>query len=157
MADGVAFGLLLALFLVWSIGSGHWRGIVYEPQWLLWLKTIPWGPEILVTLLILFAAGAHMGIRSLAAKSLTPWIRKQQQRENLRGDLIKAFARNTRPWRPIFARSPAGWGSGVKRRLRKLTENCDSYVQTLNDRFTNPSGDGLSSDLVAPSATDEQN
>jgi GTPase SAR1 family protein len=156
VADGIVFGLLIALFLVWSIGSGHWRGLVYEPQWLLSLKTIPWGPEILVALLILVAAAAHVGIRRLAAKSLTPWLRRQEARGNLRGDLLQAFARNTRPWRPIFARSPIGWGSGARRRLHRITKDCDSYVQTLNDRFTNPSGDGLSSDLAEPTQTKGQ-
>jgi hypothetical protein len=102
----------------------------------------------LAALLILIGVAAHFGIRRLAAKSLHPWIRKQQKKEGLHGDLVKAFGRNTRSWRPIFASSPVGWGSGARRRLHKITEDCDSYVQTLNDRFTNPSGAGLSSDPV---------
>ena len=150
VADGIFFGLLLVFFLFWSIGSGHWKGLSYEPQWLLSLRTVPWGPDILATLLILIAVAAHVGIRRLAAKSLTPWICRQQKDEGLSGDLAEAFGRNTRPWRPIFVRNPVGWGSGVRRRLHKITEDCDSYVQTLNDRFTNPSGDGLDSDLVEP-------
>jgi GTPase SAR1 family protein len=150
VVDGIVFGLLFALFLVWSIGSGHWKGFVYEPQWLLALKTVPWGPEILSTLLILIAAAAHFGIRRLAARSLLPWIRKQQKKEGLRGNLVAAFERNTRLWRTFFARSPVGWGSGAKRRLHRVAEDCDSYVQILNDRFTNPSGDGLDSDLIEP-------
>lgn len=143
VADGILFGLLLAIFLVWSIGSGHWRGFVYEPEWLLALKTLTWGPEILAILLILTGVAAHFGIRRLAAKSLGPWIRKRQEKEGLQGGLIQAFERNTRSWRPIFAGSPIGWGSGAKRRLHRIMEDCDSYVQTLNDRFTNPSGNGL--------------
>jgi len=147
IADAIVFGLLLVLFLVWSIGSGHWKGFVYEPQWLLSLKTVTWGPEILATILILIAVAAHFGIRRLAAKSLAPWIRKQQKKEGLRGDLVEAFGRNTRLWRTIFAGSPVGWGIGVKRRLQRVKEDCDSYVQTLNDRFTRPSGDHLDSDI----------
>ncbi|MCG6860444.1 MAG: dynamin family protein [Chromatiaceae bacterium] len=150
VADGIVFGLLLAFFLVWSIGSGHWRGLVYEPQWLLALKTVPWGPEILATVLILSAVAAHAGIRRLAAKSLMPWIRRQQDKKDLRGDLSEAFGRNTRLWRPIFARSPVGWGAGTKRRLHRVTQDANLFIQTLNDRFTNPSGDGLDSDLREP-------
>ena len=156
VADGIVFGLLLAIFLVWSIGSGHWRGLVYEPEWLLTLKTIAWGPEILAVILILIGTAAHFGIRRLAAKSLGRWIRKQQKKEGLHGNLIEAFAYNTRSWRPLFARSPVGWGSRAKRRLHKITEDCDSYVQTLNDRFTNPSGDGLGSDLDEPEQAAQQ-
>ncbi|MEA3276322.1 MAG: dynamin family protein [Pseudomonadota bacterium] len=156
VADAIVFGLLLALFLVWSIGSGHWKGFVYEPQWLLALKTLPWGPEILATLLILIAVAAHFGIRRLAAKSLNRWTRKQETKEDLRGDLVEAFRRNTRLWRSIFARSPVGWGSGAKRRLHKVREDCDSYVQTLNDRFTSPSGNDLAAVQMAPEQTEEQ-
>jgi len=156
IVDGIFFGLLLVFFLFWSIGSGHWKGLSYEPQWLLSLKTVRWGPETLATLLILLGIAAHVGIRRLAAKSLIPWIRRQQKDEGLSGDLTQAFRRNTRPWRTIFARNPVGWGSGVRRRLLKITEDCDSYVQTLNDRFTNPSGDGLDSDPVEPTETTKQ-
>jgi GTPase SAR1 family protein len=148
VADGIVFGLLLVLFLVWSIGSGHWKGFVYEPEWLISLKTVPWGPETLLAALILIGIAMHVGIRRLAAKTLMPGIRKQQREVGIRGDLIEAFTRSTRPWRPLFAHSPVGWGGGVKQRLLRITEDCDSYVQTLNDSFTNPSGDGLDSDLL---------
>jgi len=146
IADGVAFGVLLVVFLVWSIGSGHWKGFVYEPQWLLALKTVPWGPEILATLLILIAVAAHFGIRRLAAKTLLSRIHSHQEDEGLRVDLVRAFERNTRLWRTIFSSVPIGWGRGAKQRLHRVTEDCDSYVQILNDRFTNPSGNGLDSD-----------
>jgi hypothetical protein len=82
-------------------------------------------------------------MRRLAAKSLLGWIRREAARQDLRGDLAGAFLRNTKPWRSIFARSPAGWGGGAKRRLNKIREDTNAYVQTLNDRFTNPSGESL--------------
>jgi hypothetical protein len=156
VADGIVFGLLLVLFLVWSIGSGHWKGFVYEPEWLISLKTVPWGPETLLAVLIMIGIAMHVGIRRLAAKTLMPGIRRQQREVGIRGDLIEAFTRSTRPWRPLFAHSPVGWGGGVKQRLLRITEDCDSYVQTLNDSFTNPSGDGLDSDLVEPAEPAER-
>ena len=73
-------------------------------------------------------------------------------KEDLHGDLTNAFAHNTRFWRSIFARSPAGWGAGAKRRLHKVRQDSNLYIQTLNDRFTNPSGDGLDKDLLEPEA-----
>jgi hypothetical protein len=139
--DAVVFGLLLAFFLYWSIGSGHWKGLSYEPEWLQTLKTIQYGPEGLAVLLALLGIGAHYWVRRLAAISVRPWVRKRAAAEpGLRGDLIAAFEVNTGKLRSVFAATVAGWGSGARRRLEQVRQNCDTYVQTLNDTFTNPSG-----------------
>jgi hypothetical protein len=45
-----------------------------------------------------------------------------------------------------------GWSGSTKRRLAKVREDANSYVQTLNDRFTNPSGEGL----TAPAAPEAE-
>ena len=58
-------------------------------------------------------------------------------------DLVRAFLRNTKPWRSIFARTPVGWGRLARKRLKRVLEDTDTYVQTLNDRFTNPSGEDM--------------
>jgi hypothetical protein len=65
---------------------------------------------------------------------------------------MAAFQRNIVPWRSIFARNPVGWSGSTKRRLAKVREDANSYVQTLNDRFTNPSGEGL----TAPAAPEAE-
>ena len=46
----------------------------------------------------------------------------------------------SRPWRGIFAKQPAGWGRRSRRVLEELSQQANFYVQSLNDRFTNPSG-----------------
>jgi hypothetical protein len=99
---------------------------------------------------VALAVAIHFGIRTLAAKSIARSLAPQPQEEDLRGDLAEAFGRNTRFWRSIFSRSPAGWGAGARRRLHKVRQDSNTYIQTLNDRFTNPSGDGLGSDLDEP-------
>jgi hypothetical protein len=138
--DAAVFGLLFILFEYWSISSGHWKGLSYEPEWLLTLKTVQWGPEILVGLLLVIGVVAHFGIRHLAALSVRPWVRKRAAAEDLRGDLVAAFQANTAKYRSVFFGGLAGWGPGARRRLEKVREECDTYVQTLNDGFTNPSG-----------------
>jgi hypothetical protein len=37
-------------------------------------------------------------------------------------------------------RKPAGWGRGAQRRLAKVLEDTNIYIQKLNDMYTNPSG-----------------
>jgi len=140
----VAFGSVFALFLTWSIQASHWKGGSYQAPWLEALAQVPFVPMILLTVIILLAIGLHFSIRNLAAKSLLGSLRKEASRAELRGDLVAAFLRNTKPWRSIFAHKPVGWGSSAKRRLNKIREDTNAYVQTLNDRFTNPSGESLS-------------
>ena len=139
--DGVVFGLLLALFEYWSISSGHWKGLSYEPEWLESLKAVRYGREILAGLLVAIGIGAHFGIRRLTALTVLPWVRKRAAEESgVRGDLVAAFRTNTGSLRSVFAASVAGWGRGTRKRLEQVQQDCDKFVQTLNDNFTNPSG-----------------
>jgi hypothetical protein len=138
--DIVVFGLLLAFFLYWSIGSGHWKGLSYEPGWLLTLKTVRYGPEVLAVLLAGLAVAAHFGVRHLAAMMVLPWVRRHAASEDLRGDLVAAFRTNTGKLHSVLLGGLVGWGPGARRRLETVREECDAYVQTLNDTFTNPSG-----------------
>jgi len=138
--DSLVFGLLLAFFLYWSIGSGHWKGLSYEPEWLLTLKTLRFGPELLAALLLALAVAIHFGVRRLAALALLPWVRRRAAREDLRGDLVAAFRANTGNLSSVFFGRVRGWGRGAQKRIERVREECDAYVQTLNDTFTNPSG-----------------
>ncbi|MCU7809462.1 MAG: dynamin family protein, partial [Candidatus Thiodiazotropha sp. (ex Semelilucina semeliformis)] len=56
------------------------------------------------------------------------------------GNPASAFLRSTKPWRSIFRKHPAGWGRKSRRQLREVVQATDTYIQTLNDQFTNPSG-----------------
>ncbi len=110
-----------------------------------WLEAMSTNPTFGISALIaaaLIVIGIHFGIRALAAKSLFGAIRRNAEAEGLKGEPAAAFRRSTRAWRSIFAKAPAGWGRGARKRLRKIIEDTDTYVQNLNDRFTNPSGDG---------------
>ncbi len=54
--------------------------------------------------------------------------------------LSRAFTRNTRMWRSIFAPDPVGWSGRNRKALRRIVASANRLVQTLNDRFTDPSG-----------------
>lgn len=141
--DGIVLGLALIAFLAWIFrgdGLAALQGAM-DTSWVI--------PTLIIVVLVLFLA-AHLGIRSLAAKTVARSLTARAEEEGLRGNLTRAFARNTRCWRTIFARTPAGWNAGARRRLRRVRQDANLYVQTLNDRFTNPSGAGLDSDLTPP-------
>jgi hypothetical protein len=151
--DVVVLGLLLALLAGLTVQLGWWQGLSFRPPWDAsdaGVATAYWG----AVALFLAAVAVHFGVRRLAARSLLGWLREQAAGRGFRGDLIAAFAKSTRPWRSIFCRSPAGWGRRSQRHLARVLEETDNYVQTLNDRFTNPSGDEPMTVLEAPSPLD---
>jgi hypothetical protein len=86
-------------------------------------------------------------------------LRKQASKTGLKGDTSAAFLRSTNPWRSVLRKQPAGWGRKSRRQLREVLQSTDTYIQTLNDQFTNPSG---SEKLLQPetahavSETDEE-
>ncbi len=130
-------------FLFWSLRAGHWRDGHYQAPWFESLAQIPFAPMALLIGLILAGIGLHFSLRRLAARSLLPSLRKEAQKLSVRGDLLSAFLRNTCPWRTLFRGNPAGWNRSAQRRLTQVQEDANRYVQALNDRFTNPSGEAL--------------
>ncbi|MCU7915312.1 MAG: dynamin family protein [Candidatus Thiodiazotropha sp. (ex Gloverina cf. vestifex)] len=131
-------GLLLVLFAL-SINAGYWQGFKFAPPW---LETgaaglLPW---VLLGFLIIAFGAIHFGVRAVAARSLLGSIRKQASKAGLKGNPATAFFRSTKPWRSIFRKHPAGWGRKSRRQLREVVQATDTYIQTLNDQFTNPSG-----------------
>jgi hypothetical protein len=138
IADTAVFGALLFSLLVFSIASNYWS---QPPEWISKLfgnSGLLYGTGFVV---LVIALGIHYGIRSLTAKTLTSFLHRQREALGIRGDLVKAFYKCQRPWRSIFLQSPAGWNKKSKNRLRNVLHHADTFVQTLNDRFTNPSGE----------------
>lgn len=141
IADGLLLAVAGGLFLNWSIRAGHWQGLSYQPEWLALLaRELPWGPAALGGVLVLIALGVHLGVRALAARSVTPWLRKQSARKKPPGNLVSAFQRNTRFYRPVILGWPVGWGSKARSEINEVLQSCENYVQTLNERYTNPKG-----------------
>jgi GTPase Era involved in 16S rRNA processing len=142
IADAVILLALILVFLFWSITAGHWDGLSYQPSWLEAIEGmgISYGLQGAELIVVLILVGAHFGIRKLAALSVMPWLRKQLRDERLPGDVISAFNSNTRNWRALFSGRPIGWNDWSEGRVAKVLHDCEAYVQSLNERFTNPRG-----------------
>ena len=78
----------------------------------------------------------HSSVRSFIANR----IARKLETESLAGNVKSAFLRNTRPIRSLFHPAPAGWTSRSRRILAGVVGDASRFVQTMNDRFTNPSG-----------------
>ncbi|MEA3640988.1 MAG: dynamin family protein [Lamprobacter sp.] len=142
MADTIMLLALISAFLFWSISGGHWQGLSYEPAWLETLEGwgVSWalqGAEVLAALIVI---AGHYGLRKLAVLTVLPWLRKQLRDEPLPGNLIDAFLANTRSWATFFGGKPLGWNDWSEGRIAKVLHDCETYVQHLNERFTNPRG-----------------
>jgi hypothetical protein len=142
--DGVVFGLILAAFLFFTNKAGYWVGTDFQAPW--WETLISGGTASLVglALILVVIIGVHYLVRSAASRSVSASLKKEVPESDLRVNLAQAFRRNTRFWHSIFSRTPVGWGRGARKRLSSIIEDTDTYVQRLNDRFTNPSGEGAS-------------
>ncbi len=140
-ADAILIALVGALFMYWSIQAGHWVRLSYEPAWLdLLTSEVSWGREALIGILIALALGTHFGIRRLAASRVAAWLKKQVARKNPPGNLMSAFHRNTRFYRTALFGIPAGWSRKARAEINEVLQSCENYVQTLNERYTNPKG-----------------
>ena len=141
--DSIIFGLIAILFLYFSSEMGYWQGLSFSPPWLDTFKSTPWMSYGSLIVLLLVIYGLHHLVRLVTAKGIMKKLSGQAESLGIKGDLSRAFYRNTRPWRTIFSKTPAGWGRWARKRLYQVTQDADGYVQILNDRFTNPSGDPL--------------
>ncbi|MEJ1377806.1 MAG: dynamin family protein [Candidatus Sedimenticola sp. (ex Thyasira tokunagai)] len=155
--DGVVFGLLFALLFGLTLKLDYWDGFSFAPPWLESLLSSSGALYAVAVAAVVVLFGLHYLVRSLAARSMAKQLEKRQQSLSVRGSLFSAFRRSTRPWRSIFGKSPAGWGRGAKKRLAQVLAEADDYIQTLNDGFTNPSGENLAEVQIEPKpeATEE--
>ncbi|MBT3046970.1 MAG: dynamin family protein [gamma proteobacterium symbiont of Ctena orbiculata] len=150
--DALLMGGLLLALLIFSFNAGYWQGFKFAPPWLEqgFNAPLPW---VIIALVLIVLVAIHYAVRKIAAGSLLKGLRRQLAGSGIKGNPISAFLRSTRPWRSIFSRHPAGWGGRSRKQLREVLQATDTYIQTLNDQFTNPSGsEKLLAAEPAPSA-----
>ncbi len=140
IGDLVAALLIAGAFVGITNRLGQWDGLQFNAGWWERLTATPMSIYFTALGAYLLWLVVHYGVRHLAAKSLLRAADRKGQSLGLRGSLREAFRANTRPWRSIFSRKPAGWGRRSRRRIQQALEDADRYVQDLNDRFTDPSG-----------------
>jgi len=139
--DGIIFGGLAAVFLAATIWGGLWDGFSLK---LPYLDKLPGGNYTLFGLLGLLVLGAgyiHFAVRRWASKSAVRKLLKEINDSELHPNYSRAFQKNSVWYRSMFNRQPAGWNKRTNRRLAKILENTNAYIQKLNDMYTNPSGD----------------
>ncbi|MCB1925100.1 MAG: dynamin family protein [Gammaproteobacteria bacterium] len=153
IGDAIVAALLVALFFGVTMQLGQWDGMKLNAPWWDAISASPMRLYFAALAAYLVWLLVHFGIRRLAASSLMGHTERLGHQRGIRGNLKEAFRTNTKPWRSIFSRHPAGWSRRSRRQIQKVLESADRYVQDLNDRFTNPSGNPVID--VAAIADDE--
>ncbi len=144
---GVLWGdaVILGGFVFVAAAVTQWLGLRADWRWI----TPDWwqgstSDVVLGLLLLLVAAGLlvylHFKVRRLAAGRVLRQLEARFAPGPERDRLRAAFLHNIRPWRSIFRTNPVGWGRYTRKRLHKVISEANEYVQILNDRFTDPSG-----------------
>ena len=149
IADGAVFGGGLLLFLVLTVYAGYWNGLHLRiPAW----EHLDGYTSLRVILLLLLAAGAgyaHFTLRRWAVERVTARFARDAKVREFLPNYVRAFRKNTRWFRSIFRRRPAGWGRTTADHLARLVDVSLQYVQRLNDQYTNPSGEAPASAACA--------
>jgi hypothetical protein len=141
--------------LVATIWGGYWQGIKLH---LSFLDNLPGGNYSrlgLLALLVLLFGYVHFSIRRLAADSVSRKLLADVKDPDLQANYSRAFKKNSRWYRSLLDRKPAGWGRRAKRRLAKVLEDTNTYIQKLNDMYTNPSGNESGHPETEPPAVEQ--
>ena len=141
--DVIAFGLLgtavLAALITGGLFQGEWE---YSP----WLATgiekaneNIWYPIFGGAILFIILFSIHHGMRILSLRSVLRTLDNDLYEEN-NASLKQALIKNTRFLRSIFRPDIVGWHRFTRNYLHAILEKTNESIQTLNDKYTRPSG-----------------
>ena len=135
----ISDAILLVLMLAGLLASGFIGAWLKTPGLNALAESLGLAPIILAAgILFLIAAmlWMHFRFRKWHAKIISAGLKRKDKDPAV----IKAFNKNTRFIRSLFRTRPVGWSSGARKKMVGIREAADRFVQSLNDRFTDPSG-----------------
>jgi len=143
--DIIAIGMFAVILLVLSNVFDSWALFSYDFTNENIISSIKLGLTVFGFLMVHFTARAFSA-RVIAKQILTKIVIDKnlagEHREGkiLAGNIKKAFLKNTQPLRSMFRPMPVGWSMRSKRTLKQVTADACDFIQTMNDRYTKPSG-----------------
>jgi len=136
MADAIVFALLFVLMYFASDLFDVWSLFEFD------FDESPVTSSIKAAIIASVVLFTHFSFRKVVAGQ----IAKKIKTTSSAGDIKAAFIRNTGMLRSVFQPNPAGWSARAKRLLNTVKQDASEFIQTLNDRYTNPSGKGIAPD-----------
>jgi hypothetical protein len=138
--DGIVFSVLSVSAAAWSITGEHWDGLRLDHPVVTAMTDTPLGWTLLLGGVALIALSIHLCLRQLAAQTVLAGLERAEGSPDVREWAARAFRRGTQLWRPLIGSDPPGYGRMARRRLSRVLNEADRYVQDLNNRFADPSG-----------------
>ena len=139
--DLIALAVVAVALLVLSGLVGWWDGLRFSPPWTAFAAE---NPAAFWTIVAVAAAAivllVHRWSRRWSARVVARRIERDADLGEHASQVVKAFWRNVRAWRPFFVERPVGWTAGTRKRVDRIISDADAAIQKLNDRYTNPSG-----------------
>ena len=141
--DAIAIGVFIVILSVLSQWFDTWALFSYDFANEDILSSLKLGVTVVGMPAVHFTARAFSA-RRIAKKILTG-IRGDKslvgEHKILAGNIQKAFLKNTQPLRSVFRPVPVGWSMRTRRALNQVHADACDFIQTMNDRYTRPSGD----------------
>ncbi len=132
----VLVGLAVALAATFAITTG-WRPnmSVFSTEWIMTHRL-----ESIATLVavILLGGALHFWLRSVFARRVARKLDEKAGQAEL--NVRAAFLKGTGWWHSLLRAEPAGWGRRAATSLRQVRDAVASHIQTLNDKYADPSG-----------------
>ncbi|VAW54068.1 FIG00807778: hypothetical protein [hydrothermal vent metagenome] len=152
--DAVAAGVFVVAMSVLAQWFDVWKLFLYDFD-----NDTVWSSIKLGVVLIAFAV-VHFSARSFSARMIAKKIinkvnidknlaGKSREARTLAGNIKQAFLKNTQPLRSIFRPMPVGWSMRSKRILAEVSGDASEFIQTMNDRYTKPSGEKQQEEVVS--------
>lgn len=91
---------------------------------------------VVLAIAVMFGA-VHFWARGMVARRVARGLSEEYGEVDL--DLKSAFLKGTRWFRTIFRATPTGWSGRTETRLRALRDTVAGHIQSLNDRYADPS------------------
>lgn len=147
--DGIVFSALTVGAVALAMGGDSWPGLSFSRPLVdaMTETTLGWTLFLGGIAAVLFSI--HLALRQVAARTVVAGLERDASLGELHDWVVRAFRRNASAWRPLVGRDPVGLGRSVRRRLARVLNDADAYVQTLNNRFADPSG---GTDVAKPPA-----
>ncbi len=136
LGDGIALGALVGAAIGASVYFKWMPPMqIFTLEWITanWIDT-----TVAVVAAVILAGAFHYWMRGFVAKRVAASLSEAYGQVEL--NLKAAFLKSAGLFQSIFRKEPAGWSTRASKNLRTVRETVATHIQSLNDRYADPSG-----------------
>jgi len=136
IGDGIALGAVAAAAIGASVYFKWMPPLeIFTMDWIKanWIDAV-----VGVVAALILAIVFHYWMRGFVAKRIAAPLSAAYGQVEL--NLKNAFMKSTGVFQSIFRKEPAGWSARAGKHLRTVRETVATHIQSLNDRYADPSG-----------------